>query len=193
MFVNLLAIRCLPKFHPLQSSLFLLSWLYLSAQIPSPKKCEIRLLNQKQLMEVKKYRFNCYGTYLFKKMQVKNTADTGVHLHLSLLFHLSLFFHASLLFHVYLFFHASLFSHVSRFFFFLLKHMFICLFLSLFISLPMTMTMTTRPLSSLCRKHLLSGSECVGLGPSLVGDLLASCRNKLSRCTCCVAWCGVVW
>ena len=29
----------------------------------------------------------------------------------------------------------------------------------------------------------------MGLGPSLVGELLAPCRNKLSKCTCCVVWC----
>ena len=38
----------------------------------------------------------------------------------------------------------------------------------------------------------------MGLGPSLVGELLASCRNNLSWCTCgvvscwCVVLCGVV-
>ena len=103
-------------------------------------------------------------------------------------------------------------SHVSRLFFSRLFHMslvsfslFSCtslsvsfflltisLCLSLFISVPLRMTMITRPLSFLCRKLLPLGLECADFGPSLVGELLASCRNKLSRCTCCIA-CGVVW
>ena len=39
------------------------------------------------------------------------------------------------------------------------------------------------------QKTLTLRARVRGLGPSLVGELLASCRNKLSRCTCCVVCC----
>ena len=69
--------------------------------------------------------------------------------------------------------HFYLFSHVSRIFFSLFRSS----SLTRLSALP-SMTMTIRPLSSLCRKHLPWGPECVGLGPSLVDELLASCKKN---------------
>ena len=104
----------------------------------------------------------------------------------------------SLLLHVCL----SSLSHDSRLFFSLLLHIFLCLFLSSYdLSLSLSFHLSPNDDDNdhsstqlLGRKHLPWGPECVGLGSSLVGELLASCRNKLSKCTC---WgevrCGVVW
>ena len=81
--------------------------------------------------------------------------------------------------HMSVYLHMSLFSHVSRFFFFFLLHIFLCLFL-LTIDLSLSLSFHLSPNDDdndhSSTQHN-TRRECVGLGPSLVGELLASCRN----------------
>ena len=134
------------------------------------------------------YRENCYGTLLIRRNSW-SSKDYSYYRSVSCL-HVSLSSPPvclSSLSHVCL----SSLSHVSPLFLSLLFHIFPCLFLSSY-DLSLSPSFHLSPNDddndhSSTRLPVQKTLTLRGLGPSLVGELVASCRNNLSRCTCCIA------